>query len=625
MTVRFSVTELALAARCPRQMLFAREGLRIVEGDGGIGQTAHAVLAAFVQQGAAVLAAALAREPLDEDGLLRATAEALYSELYAQAPAVAPKISAQELVRLARVVFDLGALAGELLVRARKTGLRGEAAFARTFEASERRVELELGGAEVGGVLDLHCRDIQSGEAYVFDLKTGVADSMAEEQVRLYALALSRAGEKSRPALALVSGNGLELRRVDPLEAAGERALEDRVRALAEIAEGRATPPPAPDLETCRTCPVQKPCWSRWGRTLHDPSSTPTPPSPQSELEQEAIRLHKALAAHRVKLDRVDPARAIVGPNAIRFRLELRDGESIRKVERSARDLQRAMDWPVPPLITNDGRFVSIDAPRREREVLSWQALPMGELRGLELPVGLTLDRQLAKIDLEVDPHVLVAGTTGSGKSVLLQGFVLSLLERMPRDQCQVVIVDPKMLDFTQFNPLPLWRPVITDPTEAVQLLQSLVNKELPARTEKLRKAGVQKRCELPPGTMPALVVVIDEFADLYVSLADRETKAQFLQSLQRLLQRARAVGIHLVIATQRPSVDAVPGLLKANLPVRIALKLPSVHDSGTVLDEGGAENLLGRGDLLLKREGRVTRAQAYNVTLDDVSAAARH
>src|SRR5947209_16587023 len=175
-------------------MLFAREGLRIVEGDGGIGQTAHAVLAGFVERGAAALEVELAREPLDEDGLLRACAEALYGELYAHAPAVAPKISAQALVRLARVVFDLGALAGELLVRARQTGLRGDAVFARTFEASERKVELELGGAEVGGVLDLLCRDAKSGEAYVFDLKTGVADSMAEEQVRLYALALSRAG-----------------------------------------------------------------------------------------------------------------------------------------------------------------------------------------------------------------------------------------------------------------------------------------------------------------------------------------------------------------------------------------------------------------------------------------------
>jgi S-DNA-T family DNA segregation ATPase FtsK/SpoIIIE len=118
---------------------------------------------------------------------------------------------------------------------------------------------------------------------------------------------------------------------------------------------------------------------------------------------------------------------------------------------------------------------------------------------------------------------------------------------------------------------------------------------------------------------MPALVVVIDEFADLLASFTDRDLKTRFIGSVQRLLKRARAVGIHLVIATQRPSVDAVPGALKANLPVRIAFKLPSSHDSVTVLDESGAENLLGRGDLLLKREGSTTRAQAFNVAPQDL------
>jgi DNA segregation ATPase FtsK/SpoIIIE, S-DNA-T family len=118
---------------------------------------------------------------------------------------------------------------------------------------------------------------------------------------------------------------------------------------------------------------------------------------------------------------------------------------------------------------------------------------------------------------------------------------------------------------------------------------------------------------------MPALVVVIDEFADLLASFTERDLKTQFIGAVQRLLQRARAVGIHLVIATQRPSVDAIPGALKANLPVRIAFKLPSAPDSVTVLDEGGAENLLGRGDLLLKRDGTTTRAQAFNVTPQDL------
>jgi S-DNA-T family DNA segregation ATPase FtsK/SpoIIIE len=146
-----------------------------------------------------------------------------------------------------------------------------------------------------------------------------------------------------------------------------------------------------------------------------------------------------------------------------------------------------------------------------------------------------------------------------------------------------------------------------------------LVDVEMPARTEKLRKTGVPQRTDLPSGAMPALVVVIDEFADLLASFTERDLKTQFTTSVQRLLQRARAVGIHLVIATQRPSVDAVPGPLKANLPVRVAFKLPQSQDSVTVLDESGAENLLGRGDLLMKLEGQLTRAQAFNVTPEDL------
>jgi S-DNA-T family DNA segregation ATPase FtsK/SpoIIIE len=304
-----------------------------------------------------------------------------------------------------------------------------------------------------------------------------------------------------------------------------------------------------------------------------------------------------------------------------RYLVSLRDGEGIAKVERSARDLQRTMGWPVPPLVSNHGGYVAIDGPRREREIVPWKAAPLEELHGLEVPVGLTLERELLKLDLASAPHLLVAGTTNSGKTIFLKGLLLSLLQRLSRDECEVAIVDPKMVDFPPFAALALRRPVITDPQEAVAFLQELVEREMPRRTQRLLEAGVTSRSGLPPGAqpMPALVVVVDEFADLLAMFPDRPARAEFVGSVQRLLQRARAVGIHLVIATQRPSVDAVPGQLKANLPVRVAFKLPTAIDSSTVLDEPGAENLLGRGDLLLKRDGQIFRAQAFHVTAEDV------
>ena len=654
MSQRFSVTELAIAARCPRQMLFAREGYRIAFGDGGIGQTAHAILAGFIARGAthplleralatkvtkAVAGTAAAAPPsVDDSMLLPAVVEALYRELFDRASALAPAVAAHELVRLGRIVFDLSSLLGELLLRARRSGLSGAEAFARAFEASERPVELELDGVRVRGALDFLGRDLERQQAYVFDLKTGLADVAAEEQVRLYALALKRGGEQFSPALAYVSGDAIEVKVVTPLDDEGERALAQRAHRLAAMVEGREVPPPAPDLQTCVACPVQKPCWTRWGRTLRD--AEPTSPTAagavadgaitagafsadalaKAALADEALKLEKSLRAHRVRLDKIDPGLAVVGPNVVRFKLALREGEAIARVERSARDVQRDLGWPVPPLVRNEGNHVAVDAPRRDREVLPWRAAALGELRGLEVPIGLTLNREFLKLDLATAPHLLVAGTSGSGKSVFLKGLVLALL-RLPREECEVAIVDPKMVDFTSFPSPPLWRPVVTDAAAAVDFLQWLVDVEVPARKQKLVQAGVAQRTDLTTGSLPALVVVIDEFKELLDSIAERERKTQFITSVGRLLQGARAVGIHLVVATQRPSIDAVPGPLKTNLPVRIAFRLPASRDSMTVLDEAGAENLLGLGDLLLKRDGQVTRAQAYNVGPADVQA----
>jgi CRISPR/Cas system-associated exonuclease Cas4 (RecB family) len=626
-TTRFSVTELAVAARCERQMMLAREGFRIVDGDGGIGQAAHAILAGFVARGAGhpLLETALTKEPVDEAAVVHAAVEALYRELFDRAPSLARNVAASELVRLGRIAFDLGSFAGELLMRARRAARRGTDAFASCFEDSERRVELELdgGAVHVSGVLDLRCRDLETGQRYVFDLKTGVADCAAEEQVRLYALALGRDGEQGAPALACISGGELELRRVAALDEAGRRALDERVHRLSAVVAGEAVPAAAADPETCRGCAVQKQCWSRWGRTLSESGPAPAAAAASDEIAQDALKLEKSLRAHRIHLDRVDPALAIVGPNVTRYRVTLREGEGIARVERSARDVQRAMGWSVPPLVSNQGGYVAIDGPRREREVVPWRAVPLEELHGLEVPVGLTLERELLKLDLASAPHLLVAGTTNSGKTVFLKALLLSLLQRLSREECEIAIIDPKMVDFPPFAALPLRRPIITDPQEAVAFLQELVDVEMPRRTQLLVAAGVTSRSELPAGApaMPALVVVIDEFADLLAMFPDRAAKAEFVATVQRLLQRARAVGIHLVIATQRPSVDAVPGQLKANLPVRIAFKLPTATDSGTVLDEPGAENLLGRGDLLLKRDGQVFRAQAFHVTSEDVRA----
>ncbi len=254
MSTAFSVTELAVAARCARQMLFAREGFRVSSGGAGIGQAAHAVLAAFVEHGARhpALERALEQDPADEDRLLQGVVEAVYREYFDRAGALAAGCTAAEVVGLGRIVFQLAPLLRELLLRARRSGLSGADAFARTLEASERRVSLELDGGRVlvHGAIDLLCRDLQRNKGYVVDLKTGLTDVAAEEQVRLYALALARSGERFQPALAYASRDALEIKSVEPFDEDAERALDGRVRARS-AAGGR--PGDVPELSRAET------------------------------------------------------------------------------------------------------------------------------------------------------------------------------------------------------------------------------------------------------------------------------------------------------------------------------------------------------------------------------------
>jgi CRISPR/Cas system-associated exonuclease Cas4 (RecB family) len=637
MTFRLAVTEAALAQRCQRQFALAREGIRGLQAGAGIGVAAHSLLERFILHGAsdAALAAALARDPADEAELQRAVSGAIHRGLFDEAPAFVTRHSIDELVALAEAGHALAAFLAALILRARRAGVVGEEALTRTLEASEREVDWlsSDGTIELTGRIDLLCRDRQSGESYVVDLKTGLADAAAVAQVQMYALALQREGWTGSPALLHIEGCRLKLIKVaqDP---AANAALESRLRHLREIAEGRVTPAAASDSLLCQRCPVQRACWERWGPTLSSSNTAPAESLPgarastsksavPSAVAEDARRLEKMLRARRIPVVEVNPKDAIVGPSVVRYRVKLREGGALARVERAALDLQRDMNWSAEPLIQNDGPFVAIDAPRPDRETLTWSSVP--KLVGLRIPVGLALDRTLIKLDLADAPHVLIAGATGSGKTVFLQSLIVSLLERRATAPSELVIVDPKMVDFLPFNRCALFQPVVTDPAEAVALLIELAEVELQQRTARLVKMGLSHRLQIPAGEEPMLprIVIIDEFADLLMSLPDKKAKQAFLGPVQRLLQKARFAGIHLVIATQRPSVDSIPGSLKANLNVRIAFRLADATNSQIVLDEPGAERLLDRGDLLIKRPGSLVRAQGFFVDRSDIDAVA--
>jgi S-DNA-T family DNA segregation ATPase FtsK/SpoIIIE len=253
-------------------------------------------------------------------------------------------------------------------------------------------------------------------------------------------------------------------------------------------------------------------------------------------------------------------------------------------------------------------------------------------------------------------PHLLIAGTTGSGKSVGVNAMILSILYRLPPDQCRMIMIDPKMLELSVYDGIPhLLAPVVTDPKKAIVALKWTV-REMEDRYRRMSKIGVRNVAsynerakeaaakgehfertvqtgfddtgraiyeseKITPEPMPMLVVIIDEVADLMM-VAGKDIEG----AVQRLAQMARAAGIHLIMATQRPSVDVITGTIKANFPTRISFQVTSKIDSRTILGEQGAEQLLGQGDMLyMQGGGRISRVHGPFVSDDEVEKVVRH
>ncbi len=260
----------------------------------------------------------------------------------------------------------------------------------------------------------------------------------------------------------------------------------------------------------------------------------------------------------------------------------------------------------------------------------------------LPLVLGKSINGTPVFADLVRMPHLLVAGTTGSGKSVGVNAMILSLLHRLSPDQCRFLMIDPKMLELSVYNGIPhLLTPVVTDAHKAVAALNWVVG-EMEDRYRRMASISVRnidvfnnrvrngrKRAELTTASgqhgtlepMPYIVVVVDEFADLMI-VAGKEIEA----AVQRLAQMARAAGIHLIMATQRPSVDVITGTIKANFPTRISFKVASKIDSRTILNEQGAEQLLGQGDMLFSAgTGRTLRVHGPFVSDEEVESIATY
>ena len=341
------------------------------------------------------------------------------------------------------------------------------------------------------------------------------------------------------------------------------------------------------------------------------------------------------------------------GPVVTLFEFEPAAGVKSSRVIGLAEDIARTMNASAARVAVIAGRnAIGIELPNAKRETVYLRSLLnssqfAGTQGDLPLALGETIEGDPFAADLTKMPHLLIAGTTGSGKSVGINAMILSLLYKHTPDECRFIMIDPKMLELSVYEGIPhLLHPVVTDPKKAVVALKWVV-REMEDRYRRMSKLGVRnitgyndrvrdalergerlertvhagfdptsgepiyETRELPLEPMPYIVVVIDEMADLMIT-AGKEIEA----AVQRLAQMARAAGIHVIMATQRPSVDVITGTIKANFPTRISYQVTSKIDSRTILGEQGAEQLLGQGDLLfMAGGGRIRRLHGPFVT----------
>ena len=323
---------------------------------------------------------------------------------------------------------------------------------------------------------------------------------------------------------------------------------------------------------------------------------------PEHDAEETSRRLTRALSDLGVEAQVV---RAVVGPRVTRYELSLGSGVKVGKVRNLQQDIAYALAATevriLAPIPGKSAVGVEVPNTRPAKVTLGdvFQEYPEGNDWALPVGLGKDISGRAVFFDLADMPHLLVAGTTGSGKSVMLNSLLTSLLLTTDPRQVKMVLVDPKRVELSYFGRIPhLITPVVTDVKKAANALTWAVS-EMERRYEVLEKTGARSlegynaRSETP---MPYVVIVIDELADLMMAAA---TKVE--DAVIRIAQKARAVGLHLVVATQRPSVDVITGMIKANVPSRIAFAVSSQVDSRVILDSPGAESLLGMGDMLFK------------------------
>jgi S-DNA-T family DNA segregation ATPase FtsK/SpoIIIE len=354
------------------------------------------------------------------------------------------------------------------------------------------------------------------------------------------------------------------------------------------------------------------------------------------ELKNTAQMIESTLATFDI------PARVedwIAGPTVTLFEVKIAKGVKVNRVTALSDDLAMALATPtVRVLAPIPGKsLIGIEVPNEHRTTVTLGDVLTGghtpDTSPIMLGIGKDVGGDRIVLDLAAMPHLLIAGSTGTGKSVCINSLLMSVIMRSTPDEVRIILIDPKRIELALYNGIPhLYVPVVTESKEAASALGWAVT-EMESRLRRLQKAGARNIAQynaaardgkLPEGMepMPYLMIVIDELADLMM-VAAREVE----DSIVRLAQLARAAGIHLVVATQRPSTDIITGLIKTNITTRIAFAVSSGIDSRVILDQSGAEKLVGLGDMLLSTPSlaKPKRVQGALVSEDEIMAVVEH
>ena len=351
----------------------------------------------------------------------------------------------------------------------------------------------------------------------------------------------------------------------------------------------------------------------------------------RTDIREKCARINKVFRDYGINAYPVDPDMVQEAARFTRFSVELKSGETIRTLERFKTDIGIQLEANGEILIDHikGTKYLSVDVPfagaGKSISLLEHLSLLDGSSGDLDFVAGQKADGRFEIVDIARAPHMLIAGTTGSGKTIFLYSIIVSLLHKYPMEDLEFLIIDPKQTDFVFFEDLPnlYGGHVVIDAEEALEMIQRINDVDKEERMQQIRSCRSRDinsyNEKNPDHRMKRLIIIIDEYADLIQTAEMQGKRKEFEKFLSMLAQKVRSLGIHLIIATQRPSANIVTGVLKANIPYRISFRLPSHTDSQTILDMSGAENLLGKGDMLLVTDSDTIRMQGLFISENEL------